>query len=756
MSRALDLPRLPRRDFLKTGGVLLVGFTLAPRALAQEMREGIDAVAFAAGPDQPDTKQLDTWIAIHADNTASILFGFAELGQGNNTALLQIAAEELDLDMRQVKAVRLDTDRTPNQGGTVASASIGMGGPRIRAAAAEARQALLRLASQKLGAPPERLTVARGVVSLRDASGPSVTFGELIGDKRFNVPFTGNAPLKPPREYKIVGARVPRNDIPDKVSGKYVHMQHVTLPGMLHARLVRPHGQAAYGAAATLLSIDEDSIRDIPGTRVVRKRNFVAVVAANEWDAVRAARQLKVAWDTSPSLSGHEGLQARMRAAKTDDVVVLERGSVNVALAKAAHVVSRTCFAPYQSHGVFAPNCALADVTSTSALVICSTQNLYETRQNLSALLGLPPKQVRVQYYEGSGTYGHSCYEDTAQAAAVISQAVGRPVRLQLMRWDEFGWDNYGPAHLSDIRVGADADGNLLAYEYLGAQHTWIVTETTPQLALGTPALQGDGPVAQRISPLNLGSMYGIPNVRLVNRRVLGLNDYPKGSYLRSPLDLAICFTSEGAIDDLAYMLGLDPFQFRERNIKDPRWLGVLRAAAQAAAWKPRRAASQPSLDKIVTGRGIAVGTHLSSYAAAVAEIEVNRDTGQVVARRMYGALDAGLAVNPAFVENQISGMLVQAASRMLKEEVTFTTANVTSLDWNTYPVLRFEECPEVTPIVVQRLEERSTGGGEEVLGPAAGASANAFFDATGVRMTEYPLTPARVQAALRARTMPA
>ena len=540
-----------------------------------------------------------------------------------------------------------------------------------------------------------------------------------------------------------------RNDIPEKVSGKFVYMQHARLPGMLHGRVVRPRGQGAYGAAAKLISIDENSIREIPGAKIIRKQNFVGVVAPNEWDAIQAAEQLKISWDATPSLSGSEELAAKMRASKTSDEIVLERGSVASGLSSAAHVVKSTCFGPYQSHAVMGPNCALADVTAGAALVMCSTQNIYETRANISAVLGMPVHQVRIQYYEGAGTYGHSCYEDVAEAAAIMSEVAGKPVRVQFMRWDEHGWDNYGPAHLADIAVGADCDGKIVAYEYEGTQHTWMTIETTQQLALGTPAKEANGPVAMRLSPFNLGAMYEIPNMRLLNRRLPGIEGYPKGSYLRSPLDISLSFTSEQAIDELAYMLGMDPYQFRKQNITDPRWMGVIEAVAKASGWEARKAASQPAKEKIVTGRGIAVGTHLSSYAAAVAEIEVNRETGLIVAKHLYGALDAGLAINPAFLENQITGMLVQATSRILKEELTFSKTNVTSLDWASYPVLRFGECPEVTPIVIQRLNEKSTGGGEEALCSAAAAIANALFDATGVRLREYPFTPKRVLAAL-------
>jgi len=745
MKPATAAARFPRRDLLEAGGALLIGFSIRGAARAQQA----EGVALVLGPDQPDPKSLDTWIAIHADNTATIFIGFVELGQGCSTALLQLAAEELDLDMSQVKSIRLESHTMPNQGGTVASASIARGGPRIRSAAAEARQALLKMASQKLNAPVERLTVSKGVVAVLGDAKKAVTYGALVGGKPFHVPYTGTAPLKPYREYKIVGTRIPRRDIPDKAAGKYVYMQHVRVAGMLHGRVVRPRGQGAYGDGAKVLSADESSIADIHGARVIRKRDFVGVVAANEWDAVRAARQLKVTWDQPAALPGTAGMHQQMRAAKTTDRVVLDKGEVETALKGAAHAITRTYQGPYQAHAPFGPNCSLADIKADSALVMCSTQNIYDTRNKVAQVLGLPVEKVTVRYYEGSGTYGRSCYDDAAQAAAILSQATGQPVRVQFMRWDEHGWDNFGPAHLADVRAGIDAAGKIVAYEYHGWQHNWTITETSQQLALGTPAAESSGSVSQEISPFNLGAMYVIPNLRLVNHRVDGIRGCLKGANLRSPLDLSFSFASEQTIDELAELAGTDRYEFRKRNMTDERWLGVLNAVAQAANWN-RGKAGDHSNAKIVTGRGIALGTHTSSYAAAVAEIEVDRETGRVVVKHMCGALDAGQAVNPAFLENQISGMLVQAASRMIKEEVTFSNTNVTSLDWNSYPILRFDECPTVTPIVVQRLDQPSSGGGEEVLGPAAAAIANALFDATGVRLREYPLTPARVLAAMR------
>jgi nicotinate dehydrogenase subunit B len=727
---------IARREFLKTGGALVVGLSLRDVLHAQER-------GTKAGP--PDAKQIDTWLAIHADNTATIYIGFAELGQGNSTALLQIAAEELDLEMSQLKSVRLDTNITPNQGGTYSSASIQRGGPQVRAGAAEARQALLQMASKNLNTPVELLTVSRGVVS---GSGRVVTYGDLIGDKQFNLAFTGSAPVKPTTAYKVVGTPVPRRDSPAKVNGEYVYMQHARVDGMLHGRVVRPRGQSAYKAGAKVVSVDESSIRDIAGAHVLRKGDFIGVVAENEWDAVQAAAKLKVVWDITPTLPGSDRLYEQMRSAKTTDNVVTMRGDVAGALTGAAHVASQICRGPYQSHAPFAPNCALADVKADSALLMSSTQDVYGTRTGVARLLGLPADKVRVQYYEGSGTYGHSCYDDVAQAAALLSQLAAKPVRLQFMRWDELGWDNFGPAHLGQVRAAADASGKLIAYEYEGWQHGWSNTETTSQLT-GVPTAEWPGGAVQGVSALNCGGMYDVANLRLVNHK-LPVAEYLKGGWLRSPLDLSYSFASEQAIDQLAYLLEMDPHEFRQRNIKDARWLGVLDAAAQAAKWTPRRAASKLPDAKIVTGRGIGVGTHLASYGGAVAEIEVNKETGKVLAKHLYGAIDAGQVVNPGNVEAQIGGQLVQTASRMFHEEVTFNTTNVTSLDWNRYPVLRFDECPQVTPVVVQRLNERSTGAGEEVMAAAAAAIANAFFDATGVRMEEYPLTPARVLAALK------
>jgi nicotinate dehydrogenase subunit B len=736
----IDLLAPSRRDLLKGGGALVVGFCLA----------GVPAArADLGGP--PDPGLIDSWVAVHADNTATIIFGKCELGQGNTTGMLQIAGEELDLDIGQMAAVRLDTHVTPDQGATSSSSSIERGGPQLRAAAAEARAALLRLAAIRLNAPVEALSVSSGVVSVAGEAGRSVKYGELLGDKPFNVKLTGTAPRKPVEQYKLVGTRVARLDLPDKVSARYTNMQHVRVPGMLHGRIVRPRGQGPYGTGAKALSIDESSIQGIAGARVLRKGDFIGVVAPREWDAIKAARALKVEWQTNATLPGNGNLHATMRAAKTTDTLVVDDGDVAKGFAAATHTASASYQLPYQAHLPFGPNCALADVGPDGALVMSSTQDVYNSRRMLAEVLDLPAAKVRVQYYEGSGTFGHSCYEDAAQAAAIMSQLAGKPVRVQFMRWDEHGWDNYGPAHVADVRAAVDAGGNIVAYEYHGWQHGWHVDETSHELALRTPPKErGSGSNSIIVNRMSTGAMYAIPNRRVVSHAVpmLGLL---KGSPLRSPMDMHYSFASEQVIDELAHAAGLDPLEFRRRNIAGERWLGVLEAAAQAAGWTPRVAANALSDADIVTGRGIAIGTHHVSFGAAVAEIEVDKRTGTIVAKRLYGALDAGLTVNPALVENQIVGMMVQATSRILKEEVTFSDSHVTSLDWVSYPILRFAEHPDVTPVVVQRLNEPSTGAGEEVMGSTGAAIANAFFDATGVRLRQYPMTPERVRAALAA-----
>ena len=742
-----------RRDFLRAGGAMVVGLSLSACA-TQDGRDAKPAMRpdlplRDPQPAPPASDRVDSFLVIHEDSTATLYTGFAELGQGTTTSLLQIAAEELDLGMDQIRPAPLDTHLSPNQGGTYSSASVQRGRPQITAAAAEARRALLALAATRLRADVESLTVSRGRIRV-GKSGRGVTYGELIGGRRFDLAISGKAPVKPTTDYTLVGQRQKRADLAAKLTGRHVFIQQQRLPGMLHARVVRPRGQAAYGAGARVLRVDDSALASIPGARLLRRNDFLGVVAPLEWDAIRAAQAVVVEWEQPSPLPTSAGLHAQMRVAATTDNVVLDKGNARVAADEATATVVQQGNAPYQAHAPFAPNCALADIRPDGGRVICSSQDIHAARRGIAQLVGLSPEKVRVQYGEGAGTYGHSCYDDVAQAAALLSQLAGAPVRVQFTRADEHGWDTYGPPHVGEARVSADAQGRIVAYEYHGWQHNWSLVETTSQLAGAAPATEWPPVAVQGVNALTCGGMYDIPNMRLVNHRLPGLA-YLRGAWLRSPLDLAFAFVSEQAIDRLAVQLAIDPVELRRRNVKDERWRGVLDAVAEASGWSAPRVPGRLASGRLRRGRGVGLGTHLVSHGAAVADIEVDIESGVVRILHLYGALDAGLVVNPLTVEHQIEGQLVQTASRMLLEEVHFDAARVTSLDWQGYPILRMDACPAVTPVIVQRLNERSTGAGEETMAAAAAAIANAFFDATGRRMDRFPFTTERVRAVLEA-----
>lgn len=733
MTGALSSPAaLSRRGLLKAGGVLLVGFSLAGKAAAQ-----------FGPPPGPDRDAIDSWIMIHADNTATILIGFVELGQGATTALPQVAAEELDLGMDQVRTVADETEVTPFQGGTYSSSAIANGRPQVQRAAAHARAELLKRAAQRLGAAPDDLVITRGVVSVRGDATRSVSYGELLGDRPFEVTMDGEALPKDPSQYRIVGQRQARADLAEKVMGTFAYVQHKRLPDMLHARIIRPRGQGAYGAPPQLLSHDASALSAIPDARVYRQGNFLAVLADSEWHAVKAARLVDAQWDIPASLPDSNDLYPAMREAVMETRVVLEEGQAGAGV----HSAAFTSETPYQAHATMAPNCAVADVKDGKARVWASSQDIYALRRSLADLLGMEQLDVTVQFAEGSGTYGHSLYDDVALGAALLSQKLGRPVRLQYSREDEHGWDTFGPAHIGKVAIACDAAGKLTDYEYEGWQHSWAFTETNDQLARGTAANGWPMGPSRSVNPAVCGGMYALPRRKLVDH-VLDTAHWPRGAWLRSPLDLSFAFASEQAIDDLAAQLGMDPVAFRRLNIADHRWQGVLDAAAEAAGWNgPQSNASGGKL----TGRGVGLGTHLQGWGGAVAEVEVEPESGRVRVTRLWGSLDAGCTVNPDIVEAQITGQLVQTVSRMLHEEVRFTPQGVTTLDWNSYKVARFSDCPEITPVIVQRLDERSTGAGEEVMAAAAAAIANAFHAATGKRMATFPFTPDRVKAALAA-----
>ena len=785
-----------RKAFLKGGGALIVGISVASAA-GRASAAGVDPFA-SPGPADPNA--VDSFLIIHGDNTASLNSGRINLGQGSIMGLMLIAAEELDMDVSQFRHIEFDTGGptpSPNTGNTGGSTSISQGGPLVRRAAAEAKQALLKLASANLGVPAGSITVSKGVAS---GGGKTVTYGQLVGDKLFNVKFTtttlntGVAPAKPVSQYTQVGiARPNQYDIPDIVSGKKTYAANVRVPGMLHGRVVRPRGQGAYGDGINPvpLAVDAASIKNIPDVQIVHVGNFLAVVAPKEYDAIQAAAQLKVAWSDPPKLYDVGNLWLGMRnfdSAGQAPARIASQGpttpglptasSVDAAMASAAKTFSGTFKHHYQMHAPIGPNVSVADVTPDSAIIYSHVKNGYGvTRPQVAAalqtasdvLFGVGKRtydqsRVRVVYYEGSSTFGGgAAHVDNGECSAICSLAVGKPVRVQWMRWDEHGWDNYGPATLWDVKGGIDAKGKLVAWDATSIG-MGSYTKTPSEAAVGQPIpVPGNGPADTTYS----GTQYDIPNRRIIGKTLPTLNNYFKVSTLRAPNAPQTCFANEQVIDHLAYLAGQDPYQFRLNNISTAplgtgagvtsgspgmwQWRDALNGVAKAANWQPRVSNSTKQTGTVRTGRGLAMGGFASSQAANVADIEVNIKTGKIVAKHMYVAVVAGLMAAPAQAENNMSGALIMGTSRALTEEVLFDKGRVTSLDWVSYPLLRFKDHPAVTTVVVQRTDLQATGNGEPPTAAAAAAIANAFFDATGVRLYEAPMTPARVRAALKA-----
>jgi nicotinate dehydrogenase subunit B len=707
-------------------------------------------------PGPPDPAQIDSWLQVNPDNTVTLFHGWTEMGQGSPTAILQIAAEELGLQLEQVSAAQLDTNVSVQEfAAGSSSTSTAIRPTSLRGAAAAARTVLLGMAAARLGLPASALSIENGVVS---GGGKSVKYSDLLAGTTFDTTIAAVSPsLTAPSSYRLIGKPVPRVDIPSIATGTATYTQSVRVPGMLHGRIVRPRGQAALAAGARLLSFDERSISHIPNVQVVQRASFLGVVAPVEYDAIQAAAELEVTWTEAPTLAGDGKLEGALRdpANLQRTSTVVDEGDVGAALASAAHVFSASYFWPYQLHGALGPNCSIADVTPQSATVICMAQGPYTTRQALATALRLPQTSVRVEVFRASGNYGHDTYDDVSISAALLSQAVGKPVRVQFMRWDEHGWDQFGPAQATDVRAGIDPAGNIVAFDYSAFNHGWTqVVESSAQLA-GQP-LPPVAPAAM-IDTVSSGSFYKIPNRRVASNSVDGYGPFLKGTYLRAPGAPQALFASEQTIDALAHMAGTDPIAFRIQNIDasdtdgNARWIAVLDAVRQASGWKPKVSASSVQTGNVVSGRGVAMGGFANAMPAIVADVTVNKKSGKITVDHLYAAQDAGTTVNPASVENQMEGCLVQGTSRALLEQVGFTRTRQTSLDWVTYPILRMKDTPAVTTVVVQRLDQPAAGSGEPTTAAVGAAIANAFFDATGVRLFRVPMTPAIVRAALGA-----
>jgi len=649
-------------------------------------------------------------------------------------------------------------------------------------AAAQAKQALLGLASASLGVPAASLTVDKGVVSGADKT---VTYGQLVGGKLFNVTYTGTtllagqSPSKQVQSYKQVGIlNYPRYDIPPIVSGTTTYVQNVRLPGMLHGRIVRPRGQGAYGDGTNPVPVQVDtaSISHIPNVSIVHVGNFLGVTAPKEFDAIQAAAQLKVTWSTPPAITPTGNVWKSMRdfdaAGKAPARIATQKGDVDAGMKSAVKTYANTFSYHYNMHAPIGPNAAIADVTPGGAIIYTHVKDGYGTsRPKIAAVLQMDPSRVRIVYYKGASSFGGGAqHVDTGQSAAIMSKAVGKPVRVQYMRWDEHGWDNYSPATLWDVRGGVDANGKLVAIDGTSfGMASYSVTPaesmTSSVTGLALPSGSGSGPADTTYS----GTQYDVPNFRIIGKTVPVLNNYFKVSTLRAPNAMQTCFATEQLVDHLAYLAGIDPFQFRLNNISSAalgtgtnvsatgqnpgqwQWRDALVAAGKAYDWTPRVANSVKQTGEVRKGRGVALGGFANSQAAVIADVEVNMKSGKIVVKHLVSAQVAGLSVAPSLIENQQSGALIMGTSRALYEEVTFDKGRVTSLDWVTYPLLRFKDHPKVTTVVVQRTDLQPTGSGEPPTAPAAASIANAFFDATGVRLLEAPMTPARVRATLKA-----
>ncbi|HSB42065.1 MAG TPA: molybdopterin cofactor-binding domain-containing protein [Methylomirabilota bacterium] len=737
--------RVSRRRFLATGGVLIVGLGLdAPgRAGAQSLP---DADRFLGKPLAPDA--VDSFLAVHRDGSVTAFVGKVDIGTGGRIAMRQLIGEELDIPLERIAMIEGDTALTPNQGATAGSYGIARGGVQLRRAAATARQALLGLAAQRLGRPVGDLQVADGVVRAADGSG-SVAYGELIGDRAFNLKVDAAAPLKHPDRFRFIGRSLPRPDLPAKITGAHRHLHDLVLPGMLHARVIRPPAQGA-----SLASVDEASIARIGSARVVRIQSFLAVVAEREWDAVRAARALRTRWSAGTGLPEHAKEFEAMRAsAVVRDQEIARRGHLGALSAPPAG--TRTLAAAYrwpmQSHGSIGPSCGVADVRADRVTVWSSSQNVHGFQGTCARLLGVERDRVRVIYMDGAGSYGPNGADDAAAEAALLSWAVGRPVRVQWSRQEEHGLDPKGPAQLLELRAAVDPDGEVTAWE----TQAWlpIATANLPNIPLLAPDAAGIPQTPGRSTGLiyqNVDPPYAMPNLHAV---VHWLPDAPlRTSALRAPGKIANTFAVESFTDEIAALARVDPLEFRLRRLGNPRGIEALRRVAGRMGWPPRP--SPRPLDPraaVLTGRGLAYVhyKHEETIVAMGMEVAVERATGRIRVTRVVCAHDCGLMINPDCVQAQVEGNILQTLSRALHEEVAWDRDRVTTVDWASYPILTFPEVPRLEFELIQRLDQPPLGAGEAASTPVAAALGNAVFDATGVRLRTVPFRAARVKAAL-------
>ena len=733
--------QLSRRRFFKNSGALAVALSLAPALIEAQQ---------AARPALPGSlnrfRNLDSWLVIHADGTLTIFSGKVELGQGIVTALTQIVADELDIDMVRIKVVSGDTARVPDEGVTAGSLSIEHSGAALRAASAEARGLLLAAASQKLGAPVDSLQVADGTITA-GAGGTRTTYWEVAGSVPLAREASAGVKSKAPAQYKIVGKNVPRRDIPAKVTGGEAYVQDMRLPGMLFGRVVRPPS-----LTAKLLSVDEAAVRRMPGVvAVVRDGNFLAVAASREEQAIAARYALSqnAKWDVPATMPPRgAALYAHMKTQRSTDSTVGRKDNPQAA-ASATRTLKAEYTKPFQAHGSIGPSCAVAQWKDDKVTVWTHSQSVFQLRGDMVKVLKLPEASIHCIHKEGAGCYGHNGADDVALDAALVARATkGRPVKLQWMREDEFGWEPYGSAMVMNLTAGLDANGRIVDWTHELWSHTHSTRPYDPDgsnlLAgwhLANPSPMGP---AKNIPQPNGGSdrnavpYYVFAQTKTINHLLM---DMPlRVSALRTLGAYGNLFAAESFMDELAGMAGVDPVDFRLRHLTDPRARAVLEKVAADANWKTG--------DK---HRGVSFSRYKnnSCYVAAIADIEVDRASGMVAVPRIALSVDAGMIVSPDGIVNQIEGGAIQSASWTLREQIVYDERQVLTKSWADYPIFTYAEVPKVKVSLVNMPGERSLGVGEGSQGPVVAAIANAFARATGKRMRDLPFTPDKVKALL-------
>ena len=743
-----------RRAFLTRSGALIVSFSLlgTQAAVAQaqsttppppgnDTPQGPERNSGASPASPIDPKQVDSWLAVNGDGSVTIFSGRVELGTGTRTALAQIAAEELYVPFGSVSMVQGDTARTPDEGYTAGSKTIQIGGVSVRNAAAEARQALLEMASARFGVGQDQLSISNGSILVAANPSQSVSYGDLIGNQTFSRAVSQNPVLKDASLYTIVGQPIPRLDLPAKIFGQPAYVQDLRVPMMLHGRTIHPPT-----IGATLNDVDESSIADnLDLVQVVRNGNYLGVVATTEWGAIQAMRNLKVDWTPASTLPEQAQLADWLRQQSTSDkpTATGNTGDVDNAFATASQVLEATFTQPYQNHASIGPSCAVADVQGDRATIYSSTQGVYPLRGAIAQLLGLQPESVHVVHMEGSGCYGHNGFDDAAGEAALLSQAVGKPVRVQWMRQDEHVWEPHGPAMVVNVRGAVDSQGKVSAWDY----RVWTPTHSTRPGGFAANLLPGmlvsppppDARNGQTGGDRNAPTNYTFANARVT---VHWLSDSPiRVSALRSLGAMANTFANESFMDELAYAAKVDPVQFRVAHLDDPRAVAVIQAAADKIGWQ-----AHTSPDGTGRGMGIAFARYENNeaYVATAADVSVDSGSGKITLNHVVVAHDCGLIINPDGLRNQIEGNVVQSSSRAILEQVNFDRSKVTSVDWRTYPILRFQDIPPIDVILINHPDQPAYGAGEITTLTPPPAIANAIFHATGQRMRSVPLNPSQ------------